>query len=271
MSAFTPTDVVSPDDTSIRSITPLPMTPSHSESFPFLELSAEIRNIVYDNLLIIDPLTAEGAHPQILATCSQINNEASGILYTSERILFRVFRGEITIRACPLQLPTIIHRQFPGHFNLSFNISSEFARFLQWATNFTIDIDHDIHAHLFEGFVSDELRLENIHEMSSRLCNFMIENVKPRSVRFQLMANGLSVFDDDDKINVLTRQTHDWWRRRLSPERLDRLSLFEYSLLEPFMALGQIEHVEFAGISENERFADQFKELAKSMMAPRGT
>ena len=61
-------------------------------TFRFLDLPAEIRNLVYIYLLT---LTSEGygfrrtrfiCHPQILASCKQINAEASDLLHCSTRI-----------------------------------------------------------------------------------------------------------------------------------------------------------------------------------------
>lgn len=57
--------------------------------FPFLDLHPELRNIVYRELLVVDypasfaPLKC---HPEILATCHQINHEATGILYGLNKV-----------------------------------------------------------------------------------------------------------------------------------------------------------------------------------------
>ena len=57
--------------------------------FPFLNLHPELRNIVYRELLVTDypasfkPLKC---HPEILATCQQINHEAAGILYGHNKV-----------------------------------------------------------------------------------------------------------------------------------------------------------------------------------------
>ena len=57
--------------------------------FPFLDLHPELRNIVYRELLVTDypasfrPLKC---YPEILATCHQINHEATGILYGLNKV-----------------------------------------------------------------------------------------------------------------------------------------------------------------------------------------
>jgi len=57
--------------------------------FPFLNLHPELRNIVYRELLVTDypaSFTPLKCHPEILATCHQINHEATGILYGLNKV-----------------------------------------------------------------------------------------------------------------------------------------------------------------------------------------
>lgn len=54
-------------------------------TFRFLDLFPEMRNMVYEVLLVSyreEPSAPFGCHPEILATCKQIHSEASGILYS---------------------------------------------------------------------------------------------------------------------------------------------------------------------------------------------
>ena len=57
--------------------------------FPFLDLLPELRNIVYRELLVADcpaSFVPSKCHPEILATCHQINHEATGILYSLNKV-----------------------------------------------------------------------------------------------------------------------------------------------------------------------------------------
>ena len=55
----------------------------------FLELPPELRNKVYQELLVLhDSFTA---HPQILRTCKLINNEASSTLYGDNLIEIKLY------------------------------------------------------------------------------------------------------------------------------------------------------------------------------------
>ncbi|KAF2487080.1 hypothetical protein BDY17DRAFT_306522 [Neohortaea acidophila] len=62
-------------------------------SFPyFFELAPEMRNRIYDELLVFDPDTGF-AHPQILASCRAANNEAKNIMCTKNVAVVRIDFG----------------------------------------------------------------------------------------------------------------------------------------------------------------------------------
>lgn len=64
-------------------------------SFPFMDLSPELRNRVYQEVLILDDSFT--CFPQILATSKQINFEASTILYGDNLIDVRMFSDGVYV------------------------------------------------------------------------------------------------------------------------------------------------------------------------------
>ncbi|KAF7192763.1 hypothetical protein HII31_05904, partial [Pseudocercospora fuligena] len=59
------------------------------KTFPFLDLPAELRNDIYHQLLVAEPNPVTGrtaGHPEILRTCKQIHEEATGILYNKHTL-----------------------------------------------------------------------------------------------------------------------------------------------------------------------------------------
>ncbi|KAA6416012.1 MAG: hypothetical protein FRX48_00731 [Lasallia pustulata] len=65
------------------------MTGLNNTIFPFLSLPGEIRNIIYEHLLIGGRDATANPHTQILRTCKQVNHEATGILYAEN--VFKLF------------------------------------------------------------------------------------------------------------------------------------------------------------------------------------
>lgn len=57
---------------------------ANPKPFRFLDLSAELRTAVYENLLVFE--NSFGCHPQILQTSRQVNDEANNILYGNNLI-----------------------------------------------------------------------------------------------------------------------------------------------------------------------------------------
>ncbi|KAI7478490.1 hypothetical protein KC351_g8170 [Hortaea werneckii] len=56
--------------------------PKDDQVFRFLDLPAEMRNLVYRELLVWPSNKPERCWPQILSTCRQVNDEAKRIIYT---------------------------------------------------------------------------------------------------------------------------------------------------------------------------------------------
>ena len=61
----------------------------------FLELPAELRNQIYEELLIRNPWTLRGSHPSIIATCRQIRDEANELLYSLNEVHRFVYPSHI--------------------------------------------------------------------------------------------------------------------------------------------------------------------------------
>lgn len=55
-------------------------------SFRFLDLLPELRNMVYSELLTIKEEDGKGCWPQILATCKQVHQEAEGIFHADTQV-----------------------------------------------------------------------------------------------------------------------------------------------------------------------------------------
>ena len=75
-------------------------------TFRFLDLSAEMRNHVYDELLSFSPYNRTKCYPAILTTCHQIHDEANSLLYADKDTdvtlsLIQQPRGEYDFPACP--------------------------------------------------------------------------------------------------------------------------------------------------------------------------
>ncbi|CZT17635.1 uncharacterized protein RCC_03472 [Ramularia collo-cygni] len=64
--------------------------------FPFLSLPPELRNIIYEELLIKRP-DSPIRHPQILRTCKAIRDEATDILYAENYITVHVHSDRIEV------------------------------------------------------------------------------------------------------------------------------------------------------------------------------
>jgi hypothetical protein len=60
----------------------------------FLDLPREIRNMIYEYSLKVLPGQTT-CHPQILATCKQINREASGFLYDDNVTTIEIFSDRV--------------------------------------------------------------------------------------------------------------------------------------------------------------------------------
>ncbi|KJX96126.1 hypothetical protein TI39_contig805g00001 [Zymoseptoria brevis] len=71
------------------------MTADGILSFPFMDLSPELRTSVYQEVLILDNSFA--SFPQILATSKRINSEASTILYGDNLIDVRMFSDGVYV------------------------------------------------------------------------------------------------------------------------------------------------------------------------------
>ncbi len=112
-------------------------------TFRFLDLPAEIRNKIYTKLLTRDPTKMRGAHPQILATCRKIHNEASGLLYSLNRIDVYVHHDTITWHGSSYRGSGAIHWLLP--FKKPHSWYRPSFRFLGMAENLTIHIIHHPH------------------------------------------------------------------------------------------------------------------------------
>lgn len=112
-------------------------------TFRFLDLPAELRNKIYTNLLTRDPTKTRGAHPQLLATCRKIHNEASGLLYSLNRIDVYVHHDKITWHGLSYRGSGAIHWLLP--FNKPRSWRRPSFRFLRKAENLTIHVIHHQH------------------------------------------------------------------------------------------------------------------------------
>ncbi|KAI7548897.1 hypothetical protein KC331_g4125 [Hortaea werneckii] len=65
--------------------------PNEDQVFRFLDLPAEMRNLVYRELLVWPSNRLERCWPQILRTCRQVNDEAKDIIYTENAAKVKVF------------------------------------------------------------------------------------------------------------------------------------------------------------------------------------
>ncbi|RMZ12142.1 hypothetical protein D0860_03112 [Hortaea werneckii] len=65
--------------------------PKDDQVFRFLDLPAEMRNLVYRELLVWPSNKPERCWPQILSTCRQVNDEAKHIIYTENAAKVKVF------------------------------------------------------------------------------------------------------------------------------------------------------------------------------------
>ncbi|KAI6857525.1 hypothetical protein KC343_g5966 [Hortaea werneckii] len=65
--------------------------PDQDQAFRFLDLPAEMRNLVYRELLVWPSNRLERCWPQILRTCRQVNDEAKEIIYTDNAAKVKVF------------------------------------------------------------------------------------------------------------------------------------------------------------------------------------
>lgn len=140
--------------------------------FPFLDLHPELRNIVYHELLVADYPTSFAplkCHPEILATCHQINHEATGILHGLNKVRLTFDLDHLP----PPWMPggtfwRAIQMVSPGGFDyqLSHSYTSEIRReidrypsFLKKMQDFTINIRCPagaiIQANTFYGSGSD--------------------------------------------------------------------------------------------------------------------
>ncbi|KAI7286443.1 hypothetical protein KC345_g1187 [Hortaea werneckii] len=64
--------------------------PNQEQAFRFLDLPAEMRNLVYRELLVWPSNRLERCWPQILRTCRQVNDEAKEIIYTENAAKVKV-------------------------------------------------------------------------------------------------------------------------------------------------------------------------------------
>lgn len=101
--------------------------------FRFLGLYPELRNRIYTELLQIKTEEERGCWPNILATCKQIHNEASGVLYGDNRFHITLGCSKVYFQdhqcgnlfSCRFDWPDFLHRVR----NLSFHIINH--RFLR--------------------------------------------------------------------------------------------------------------------------------------------
>lgn len=119
------------------------LPPKDPRRFRFLDLPAELRNKIYIKLLTRDPTKIRGAHPQILATCRKIQNEASNLLYSLNRIDVYVHHDTITWHGSSYRGAGAIHWLLPFNKPRSWHRPS--FRFLRMAENLTIHIIHHQH------------------------------------------------------------------------------------------------------------------------------
>lgn len=77
--------------------------------FRFLNLSPELRNTIYEELLILQ--NSFSCTPQILATCKQINKEATSVLYGDNLIEAKIYPDGIIAhgRRCGTYVPASFH------------------------------------------------------------------------------------------------------------------------------------------------------------------
>lgn len=112
-------------------------------TFRFLDLPAELRNKVYTNVLTRDPTKTRGAHPQLLATCRKIHDEASGLLYSLNQIDVYVHHHSITWHGSSYRGSGAIHWLLP--FNKPGPWHRPSFHFLRMAEHLTIHVMHHQH------------------------------------------------------------------------------------------------------------------------------
>ena len=104
--------------------------------FRFLNLSAELRNEVYNKLLTEDKSST--CHPQILATCKQINDEAADLLYANNtiRILIREDIVFVRRKVCEIYSP------FPDEISLIRDlVTVQWPDYLLRAHHLSVELD----------------------------------------------------------------------------------------------------------------------------------
>lgn len=150
-------------------------TPERRRPSPFLDLPGELRNQIYDELLIShdrDP-TRVRCYPQILATCRRIHQEASGILYGSNDVQITVCERSVLTngKKCGKFSP------YPWTAPDSSPVYSEliWPAFLRKVRHVTLVNEHDgpyhVHWNVLQGYNRHRFsRLENIFFY---LCHFL--------------------------------------------------------------------------------------------------
>jgi hypothetical protein len=85
----------------------------NTATFRFFDLPPELRNQVYDYLLIVPETPQARRFPQILRTCKQARAEGESILYHDSHVVLRIRRNRVTVdRGIPM--PVSIRTALPG-------------------------------------------------------------------------------------------------------------------------------------------------------------
>lgn len=104
-----------------------PATNGPTTLFPFFQLPAEIRNLIYRELLLLDDGQANTAHPQLLATTPQAHDEARGLIFSLNQPVIDVYAlyhdtSRRLWHSCTIDRHSIPSRRCP---RLTFNVLYE--------------------------------------------------------------------------------------------------------------------------------------------------
>jgi hypothetical protein len=158
-------------------------------AFRFLDLSPELRTVIYEHLLVLDQSCT--CHPQILAASKQVHSEAKNILYGNNLIEIKMWNDGVYVHG---QLCGTYVRGIPIEVAWpDFLRRAQFLRFSHGATGMGLElltpaILTQARSELWGSFVSDNILYS--------LCTFLMEGHQLRSMKVDLRRVEHHDFDD---------------------------------------------------------------------------
>lgn len=148
----------------------------HMDSSPLLRLPAELRNRIYELVLVSpEPATIAGrknyfsSSPQILRTCRQINNEATAILYSDNVAICRVDDISASLDHGRFFMDGIYDDYNVAWTKDSFDVDQSLSELIRRFRRYRIVIDH-----VWKGVQAHDRRtLQDIRRSLRAFCKYL--------------------------------------------------------------------------------------------------